>query len=57
MDESLFVMFAGILAALQSMGRLVLGNWKSNVFGEMIVGLMVWLLLLTLFVAVFAQIV
>ena len=57
MDESFFVIAAGILAALQSTGRWVLGSWKSSVFGEVIVGVMVWLLLLTLFVAVFAQVV
>ena len=57
MDESLFVIAAGMLATLQSTGRWVLGRWKSNVFGEVIVGVMVWLLLLTLFVAVFAQVV
>jgi hypothetical protein len=57
MDETFFVIAAGLLACFQSTGRWVLGSWKSNTFGEVIVGVMIWLLALTLFVAVFAQVV
>lgn len=36
---------------------LSLGGWKSNVFGETVLGIMVWILGIVLFVALFAALV
>jgi len=36
---------------------LSLGGWKSNVFGETLLGFLVWILAICLFVALFASVV
>jgi hypothetical protein len=48
-----------ILDALAGTGRgvLSLGGWKSNLFGEFLLGIMVWSLGGVLFVALFAALV
>ena len=46
-------------SALAGCGRLVLslGGWKSNAFGEVLVGIMVSVLVMVLLVALFAAVV
>jgi hypothetical protein len=48
-----------ILDGLAGTGRSVLslGGWKSNLFGEFLLGIMVWSLFGVLFVALFAALV
>lgn len=54
-----FFYLADILKGMRSTGRWVLaqGGWQSNAIGEVILGASVWLLLIVLAVAAFAQIV
>jgi hypothetical protein len=59
LDFDSFAYFADVLEGMRSTGRWVLaqGGWQSNAIGEAILGASVWLLLLVLAVAAFAQIV